>query len=222
MKYAISFKNVGYAPATHLRLTMSYPGVLNIRTIIVHEDENMTVKNDSQGRSVVAFLPRVTSGGSISANTSIYRSHISPPSPRSDAILQAVPPFLLPKSVFSFLLLPTGIHPLSDFGSNISSYPHYEPYSIIATYDQGSSKFNPPSLLVNGNPIDYNSLNLSLGLSLGLFVLAFLSFAIAFRHKRRSKSKFASDILIASYVLDTGSIFLLAWIAWRRYMKHKV
>jgi len=169
MKYAISLKNIGYAPATHLRLTMSYPGVYLIRTIMNHEDENITV--ESERTSVVAFLPRVTSGGSISINAIVYR-----------------PSMPVNASAYS----------LSDFGSNIRdySYPHYEPYSIIATYDQGSSKYNPPFFLVNDNTIDYrSSLNSNVGLPLILIALAFLFFGIAFRHKRRSKSRLASDIL---------------------------
>jgi hypothetical protein len=121
--------------------------------------------NEMLGTSVVAFLPRLTAGGSISLNTSIYRNQNN------------------------------SIFPLADFGSNIKdySYPHHEPYSVIATYDQGSTKFNPPPFLVNAIPVWYIT-NVVL-LPLSLYVLAFLSFGIAFRHKRRCKSKLASNVL---------------------------
>ena len=117
----LSEHNNGYAPATHLRLVA--PKIL--RTIVNHEDENMTVKYEREGTSVVAFLPRVTSGGSFSVDTSIYRT----------------PPSNPLRANFS----------LADFGSNIKDF-HSKPYSFIATYDQGSTKFNPPSLQVNGYP----------------------------------------------------------------------
>jgi hypothetical protein len=167
IKYTISFKNIGYVPATHLRLTMSYPGVYLIHTIINQEDENMTLKNE--GTSVLVFLPRLTPGDSISVNASIYTNHML-------------------KSAL----------PLADFSSNINdfSYPHYQPYSITATYDQGSNQFIPPLSQVSFlptytiSPLETKALE-----SLILFSLAFLSFGIALRHKNRSKSKLASDIL---------------------------
>ena len=172
MTYTISFKNVGYAPATHLRLTMSYPGVYLIRTIINQEDENMTLENE--GTSVVAFLPRLTPGVSISLNTAIYRN--------------------------SKDCNGTSDLPLADYTSNTLDYScsHYQPYSIIATYDQGSNQFNPPlSQSVRFIPYyQFYPLETKVLESLILIALAFLSFGIAFRHKRRSKSKLASDILM--------------------------
>jgi hypothetical protein len=200
MKYTISLKNNGYAPATHLRLTMSYPGAKIGRTSVDHKDENMTVKNESEGTSVVAFSPRVTSGGSFSVDTSINRT---PPSNSSRANF-----------------------PLADFGSNKKDYYnlHSKPYFFIATYDQGSTKFNPPSRQVNGNPSYSTSFNSNLLLPLSLFLLAFLSFAIALRRKRRSKSGLASDILtdvmkvqnelINNYKGDPNAI-ILRLHAWR-------
>jgi hypothetical protein len=73
MNYTITLKNIGYASATHLRLTMSYPGAKILSTIVLHEDENMTVKNETEGTSVVAFLPRLTPGASLAINNSITR-----------------------------------------------------------------------------------------------------------------------------------------------------
>jgi hypothetical protein len=75
----ISFKNIGYAAATHLRLTMSYPGAEILSTIVDHEDENMTVKNEREGTSVVAFLPRLTPGSSIAIENNITRSYHTNP-----------------------------------------------------------------------------------------------------------------------------------------------
>ena len=129
-------------------------------------------------RPWLLFLPRLTPGGIISINASIYRNH--------------------PIYVLNEFKIRTGhkpAPPLADYSNNIMdyAYSHYQPYSIIATYDQGSNQFNPQNFLVNRGlpyyPYDTNAL-----LSLILIVLAFLSFAIALRRKR-SKSVLASDIL---------------------------
>ena len=177
---------------------MSYPGVINIGTVIVHEDENITVKNQSQG-TVAAFLPRLTPGGSISINASRN--------------LPGSTPLTVAQAVNW-----SNTAALGDFSSNIEDYTtillndtllhngwlwipsHYQPYSIIATYDQGSSKFNPPYPLVHKlNPIQIisntNLADTNVLLPLVLIALAFLFFGIAFRRKTRSKSKLASDIL---------------------------
>ncbi|MGA9149177.1 MAG: hypothetical protein WBZ36_01260 [Candidatus Nitrosopolaris sp.] len=177
MAYTISVENIGYAPATHLRLTMSYPGVKNIRTIVNHEEENMTLKNESEGTAVVAFLPRLTPHGMVSINASIYRNN--PVLNESKKPVQNAPP-------------------LADYSDNIKdyAYSHYQPYSIIATYDQGSNQFNPSPFQVSSKAIyPYSGLETEVLKSLILIALAFLSFGVAFRHKRRSRSKLASDIL---------------------------
>jgi hypothetical protein len=165
MTYTISFKNIGYAPATHLRLTMSYPGAKILHTIVDHEEENMTVKNESEGTSVVTFLPRLTPGASIAISNSITRSN-----PR-----------------------PGG--PFIDYTTDTSKYifPHHTPYSIVATYDQGS---NEPNLSeYPAFPPPFYPYNTEVFKSSILIVLAALIFAMVVRRKRRSKSKFASDIL---------------------------
>lgn len=170
MNYTISLKNTGFTPATHLRLTISYPGAKIFRTIVNHEDENMTVKNESEGTSVVAFLPRLTPGAGILVNASIYRNQADYTNKLS--------------------------RPLADYSSNKLdySYSHYQPYSVIATYDQGSTQFTPNAYDVSWEPI-YTSPLQPLYTPLILIALAFLSFGIAFRHKRRGRSKLASDIL---------------------------
>jgi hypothetical protein len=172
MSYTLSLKNIGYSPATHLRLTMSYPGAKVLGTTIDHEDENMTVKSERSTSSVVAFLPRLTPQASISIDTSITRN--SAQSHNNDNT--------------SFL-------PLVDYDSDIGTYvySHDQPYSIVATYDQGSSEYSPPQSLSTSTVI--YGVNTEILESLILIILAVLSFAIALRHKKRSKSKFASDIL---------------------------
>jgi hypothetical protein len=152
MNYTIIFRNIGYGPATHLRLTMAYPGAEILRTTVDQEDENMTFKYEktSAGTSVAAFVPRLASGAIISISNGI--SKVSP--------------------------------------------PHYV-YSIIATYDQGSSDPYYYYTTVQGLVhYSYNSKLVSDVLeSSTLIVIAFLLFGIALRHKRRSKSKLVSDIL---------------------------
>jgi hypothetical protein len=172
MSYEIYLKNIGYSPATHLRLTMSYPYAKILGTIIEHADENMTALTydtpgkGSGGNSVVAFLPRLVSGASVSIGTDIARDE-------KDLTVYNSTNFF---------------DPLSDY-SNSDTYPyeHYQPYSIIATYDQGSTQYTPA---IFQYPINTEVLQ-----SLILILLAFLSFAIPLRHKRRSSSKFASGIL---------------------------
>jgi hypothetical protein len=157
MNYTIHFSNIGYGSATHLRLTMSYPGANMVHTIVDQQEENMTVKNETRvltngynKTSVVAFLPRLASGASISINNGISTEVGSP---------------------------------------NV--------YSIIATYDQGSS--DPYYYYTSKQGFvqySYSSKLVSdLLESLALIVAAFLLIAIALRHKRRRKSKLASDIL---------------------------
>ena len=72
MAYLITLKNIGYTPATHLRLTMSYPGAKIGTTIVRQADENMTIKNETR-TSVVAFLPRLTPNAIVSIDTNIAR-----------------------------------------------------------------------------------------------------------------------------------------------------
>jgi hypothetical protein len=135
----VFLKNIGYAPATHLRLTMHYPRTMTLHYTTEYENENMTVNNDRQTSSLVAFLPRLTPGGNVSIG-------------------------------------------ISDFDS------------VVATYDQGSSEYRPHLLeSLFGTPLSIMNTILQ---PMILIVLGFLSFAIALRHKRRSKSKLASDILI--------------------------
>jgi hypothetical protein len=147
---------------------MSYPGAKIIGYTTHHEDENMTLKSEKLTSSVVAFLPRLTSGASISIDTSISRQTVM----RSD----------------------NNILPLGDYTNDLGSYqsPHIEPYSVIATYDQGSSKYSPPVLQFGTKSLYFNT---GVMKTLILILLAFLFFAIPMRHKRRSRSKFASDIL---------------------------
>jgi hypothetical protein len=172
MTYTIFLTNKGFTPATHLRLTMSYPEAEILRDIPIYENENMTVKREILSSSVVAFLPRLTPGASISIDTNITR--------KSTAHYY---------SQFSVAVLP---YALLDYGNDKTTYvySHNQPYSIVATYDQGSSEYRPPII----GPY-YYPFNTGLLQSLILIVLALLSFAIALRHKRRSKSKFASNIL---------------------------
>ncbi len=179
MNYTISLKNIGYASATHLRLTMSYPEAEIIRTIPHYQNENMTLKLESL-TSVVAFLPRLTTGASISIDTNITRK-----STQSSVLVAELSPPPVPLAA-----------PLADYSNNIRdySYSHTQPYSIVATYDQGSSEYRPPPLLVSYVGV-YYPFNTEILQPLILILLALLSFAIALRHKRRSKSKFVSDIL---------------------------
>jgi hypothetical protein len=171
ISYRIALKNVGYSPATHLRLTMSYPGANIIRYTRHHEDENMTLTTEKLTSSVVAFLPRLTSGSSISIDINISRRSIEQ-------------------------LSNYAARPLGDYSDNptLYQYAHMEPYSVIATYDQGSSAYSPSSF---ESGIGFANLyfNMDILKTLILILLAFLFFAIPLRHKRRSRSKFASDVL---------------------------
>lgn len=73
-------------------------------------------------------------------------------------------------------------------------FPHDTPYSIVATYDQGSDEARLseyPGIPPPGYPYDTQAFESSIL----FFLLAFLSFFIVVRRRRRGQSKFASDIL---------------------------
>jgi hypothetical protein len=72
-----------------------------------------------------------------------------------------------------------------------SVFPNDSAYSFVATYDQDTYKYSPEVL---SSYVIYN--NRDVLEALVLIVLAFLCFAVTIRHRRRSKSKLASDILI--------------------------
>src|SRR5215831_19836076 len=73
LNYTVFLKNIGYTPATHLRLTKSYPDAKLLHSSTHYQSENMTLEN-STSSSLAASLPRLTAGASISVDTSITRS----------------------------------------------------------------------------------------------------------------------------------------------------
>jgi hypothetical protein len=163
--------------ATHLRLTMAYPSAKILGTVIEHKDENMTVRNESEGNSVVAFLPRLAPAASISISVKINGTSTG----LIPGVIMDIPQDILNKADYSD-------------DSYLYMYFHNLPYSIVATYDQGSAKYSIPNL--NGfipTPV-YQYVSEGL-LPIVLIILAFLSFGIAIRRRRRSNSRFASNIL---------------------------
>jgi len=167
MSYTVILTNVGYTPATHLRLTMSYPGARILDNSIHHQSENMTLENSSS--SVVVFLPRLTPGASISIDTYITRNE-SDARDITDERSSRIPGLI-------------------DYEENTMTYHYYhnEPYSIIATYDQGSSIYSPPTFSL---PLDTGILRIFLLILIGFFFIV-----IPFRRKKESSSKFVSNIL---------------------------
>jgi hypothetical protein len=79
----------------------------------------------------------------------------------------------------------------NEFFDNFNNDPvnnyNRDKYSITATYDQGTNTYSPPS--------SYLFLNIPILQGLTLFVLAFLSFVIPLRHKKKSQSRFVSEII---------------------------
>lgn len=195
--YTISLRNIGNAPATHLRLTMYYPGAKILPTIEHQVDENMTIKNQT-GTSVVAFLPRLTPNAIVSIDTSIWRNINTEilDSIDTEKCLKEYPYLARTNDTewrLNCLSLTEGAAPFVDYSTNQSSYiyPHDSPYSIVATYDQGIYDYTPPSRYLPIFDI-FSELYIFPPI---LIALAFLGFGIALRHKTRSRSKFASDIL---------------------------
>ena len=192
--YAIILKNIGYAPATHLRLTMSYPGAKILPTIVRQADENMTIKNET-GTSVVAFLPRLTPNAIISIDTSIARRHTGIRDISTCISIDNERHINMTKWFNDCVNLIEDSDPLVDYRTDRSAhyiFSHDSPYSVVATYDQGIYDYTPPSFGYSYFDFVFSKLYIFPSI---LIVLASLSFGIALRHKTRSKSKFASDIL---------------------------
>jgi hypothetical protein len=164
-KYLIDFKNDGYSQANHVRLTMFYPNVSILNNSTTYKNENMTMKNESQN-SVVVFLPRLARGGETKITTTINGSANT-----SNSNVTGLP----------------------DYGSGPAKYYyiHPVPFSIIATYDGGSNLFIPPAFFMDRHQyFDIGNLIILIPI-----VLGFLAFAIGFRHRRKSRTKFIFDVL---------------------------
>ena len=125
----------------------------------------MTMKNESQN-SVVVFLPRLARDGETKITTTI----IGPVNASNSNV--------------------TG---LPDYGNGPAKYYyiHPNPFSIIATYDGGSNLFIPSAFFTDKHQyFDIGNLIILIPI-----VLGFLAFAIGFRHRRKSPTKFIFNVL---------------------------
>ena len=173
--YTTNFKNIGYSPAHHVRLTLFYPSSKILGNTTKYQNENMTV-NEEEPNSVVVFLPRLASDGQFEIMTNI-----------SGKVIHVID-------------VNKGVTPLGDYGYDSAYYHYYHgiddsghpiPFSIIATYDEGSNSYVPGLFFVQPNQYyDTNKL-----IILITTVLGFLAFAIGFRHKRKSRTKFILNVL---------------------------
>jgi hypothetical protein len=162
-KFTNIFTNTGYSPVTHVRLTISYPGAKIISTKLEYNNENVTLpKNQTQSSVVYLYVPRLTAGGSIRVNTTIDTSKTG-------------------VSNFS---------QVSEFSFNLTTPPK-QPYSVSATYDQGSDTYNTLALY---DP-RYSPFNPEIISVLLVPVLAYLSFAIIFRRRRKHSGKLFTKVL---------------------------
>jgi hypothetical protein len=163
-KYMTDFTNTGHSQASHVRLTLFYPGTTIIGNSTIYKNENMTVKAEAPS-SLAVFLPRLASGGHIKIMTLI--KGIVNPHRNAD------------------------VSNLGDYGSDATVYHYYhtEPFSIVATYDEGSDAFTTPLYFISPHYY-FDTLIILIPT-----VLGFLAFAIGFRHKRKSVSKFAFNVL---------------------------
>lgn len=165
--YRISLENNGNSPAKDVRLTMTYPDakLINARQVFVNENLNLTNKTSD---SSVVTLPRLSAGIKIAVENNI-----------------------------SGRISNSTVDPINDFALNYPTpyaYQHREPFSITVTHDQGAKTFDPSPLTPLGIFVSlyFNLQTMKFYIPI---ILALLLFAIAFRHKRNSMSRSASNIL---------------------------
>jgi hypothetical protein len=166
--YRISVANKGNSPANDVRLTMTYPGVRLVNATAVLENENLTLIKERSNLAVFT-LPRLSSGVEISVENNVTGK-----------------------------VNDYDMDPISDFSNVDDQYVYNhgehsdEPFSIIATYDQGSATYQQPG---SSNFVLNVYFNIDVLKFFMPIVLALFLFGIAFRHKKKSISKSASRIL---------------------------
>jgi hypothetical protein len=176
--YRIYLVNNGYSTANDVRLTMTYPGAAINDTRKVYENENITITNtrtdNITGQSVVT-LTRLNPGVMVAVENTITGYGIR--NLESDPLIDFQG---------SFLYIPQE-----------SVYWHVDPFSAAVTYDQGGKTYAPSAtsrLYSNGyEVIDPDAI--SFIIPIVTIVIGILLFGIAFRHKSKGVSKFASNIL---------------------------
>lgn len=162
------FTNTGYSPATHVRLTISYPGAKIIRSNLEYNNENATLEQQNQNSSLVEFIPRLTPGASVRVNTTI------------NTIIENL-------SKFS---------QTNDFSFNTVDVAPIQPYSVSATYDQGSDAYTLLSLY----DLRYSPFNPQILVIPIMSVFVYLCFAMIYRHKRKNRAKLMIKILTDAIV----------------------
>jgi hypothetical protein len=55
VSYTVILRNIGYTPATNLRLTMSYPDASILHSVPHYVNENMTLKVENSTSTVLVF-----------------------------------------------------------------------------------------------------------------------------------------------------------------------
>ncbi len=176
--YRIYLVNNGYSTANDVRLTMTYPGAAINDTRKVYENENITITNtrtdNITGQSVVT-LTRLSPGVMIAVENTI--TGIAIRNLESDPLIDFQGSFLYIRQK--------------------SVYWHVDPFSATVTYDQGGKTYAPSAtsrLYSNGyEVIDPDAIPFIIPIV--TIVIGILLFGIAFRHKRKGVSKFASNIL---------------------------
>jgi hypothetical protein len=165
--YRIFLVNNGFSTAKDVRLTMTYPNATVTNATMIYQNENFTLNKNLD--SVVAFSPRLSTGVKIGIVNNITG--------REGPTIEE--------------------RPLQDFGTDSGNYffDHTDPFSITVTHDEGGNTYRPPPTFneIAGyfkmyfNP---DALKFFIPIVIGILLVG-----IAYRHKRKSLSKFASDVL---------------------------
>jgi len=166
--YKIFLENIGNSPAKDVRLTMTYPNATVSNVTPVYGNENLTFTNKTSDSSVVT-LSRLSPGIKIEVENNITG--------------QINDPYADAYNDFN----------TADFqGYTDYVYEHEEPFSINVAYDQGGSTYVPPNSDIYALPTYFNTdgLKFVIPMAVGLLLVGF-----AYRHKRKSLSKFASNVL---------------------------
>jgi hypothetical protein len=190
------FANNGKSPATHLRITLSYPDANIIKNSTEYRSENMTLRNENcypknnNCNSFIAYIPRLASGAMIILDTTVNGS-IS----RYDFIDYS--------------------NPFYSLGSNPTN-------TVVATYDQGSDKYTPSeSFSYGGSPFNIQLIIIPSVLALVSFAVASRYKLIKESRLKKDSAKFAynilKDIVIAQNTLieDRVSTKIIPFDTWK-------
>jgi len=166
--YRIFLVNNGYSAAKDVRFTMTYPDAKVINAAMIYQNENFTLTKTID--SVVAFSSRLSPGVKIGIVNNITGT-----------------PYFSERFK---------VDRLRDFDTDNSNnyYHHTQPFTITVTHDEGGNTYRPNIFKESADPVkvyfNVDALKFFIPIVVGILLVG-----IAHRHKRKSLSKYASNVL---------------------------